>query len=107
MDEKWTEIRKRKALGVAGALGVSVLLACGYTPSTTDGQTIYREACASCHAVPPAIGPNLVGMRLTPEILSKKLDTGGKGMPKFPGIKGEARQNLANFIVGMKSSSGN
>ena len=106
MDEKWTEIRKRKALGVICAWAVSVLLACGYTPRTTDGQTIYREACASCHAVPPAIGPNLVGMRLTPEILSKKLDTGGKGMPKFPGIKGEARHNLVKFIVSMKSPSG-
>jgi len=106
MNKKWTEIRKRKALGVAGALGVSALLACGYTPRTTDGQTIYREACASCHAVPPAIGPNLVGMRLTPEILAKKLDTGGKGMPKYPGIKGEARENLIRFVLDMKSPSG-
>jgi len=106
MDEKGTGIWQGKTLRAAGALGVWVLLACGYTPRTTDGQTIYREACASCHAVPPAIGPNLVGMRLTPEILSKKLDTGGKGMPKFPGIKGEARQNLVKFIMGMKSPSG-
>jgi len=106
MDNKWIVIRQRGTFGVASALGVSVLLACGYTPGTTDGQTIYREACATCHAVPPAIGPNLVGMRLTPEILSKKLDTGGKGMPKFPGIKGEARQNLITFIMGMKSPSG-
>jgi hypothetical protein len=107
MDHKWTVIRQRATFGTACALGISILLACGYFPGTTDGQAIYREACAPCHAVPPAIGPNLVGMRLTPEILSKKLDTGGKGMPKFPGIKGEARQNLIKFILDMKSPSGN
>jgi len=106
MDDKGIVIRRKMTCGAAGALGVLVLLACGYTPGTTDGQAIYREACAPCHAVPPAIGPNLVGMRLTPEILSKKLDTGGKGMPKFLGIKGEARQNLITFIMGMKSPSG-
>ena len=106
MDDKGIAIRQKVTLGMACALGVSVLLACGYTPGTTDGQTIYREACASCHAVPPAVGPNLVGMRLTPEVLSKKLDAGGKGMPKFPGIKGEARQNLIKFILDMKSPSG-
>jgi len=106
MGHRGIVIRSRMTSGAACALGVWVLVACGYTPGTTDGQAIYREACATCHAVPPAVGPNLVGMRLTPEILSKKLDTGGKGMPKFPGIKGEARQNLITFILEMKSPSG-
>jgi mono/diheme cytochrome c family protein len=106
MDGKRIVIHQRLVPALAGVLAASVFLACGYTPHTTDGQVIYREACASCHAVPPAIGPNLVGMRLTPEVLSKKLDAGGKGMPKFPGIKGEARQNLIKFVLDMKSPSG-
>ena len=100
---------------VYGRCGVSALavwglvfLACTtYRPTTTDGRTIYREACASCHAVPPATGPNLVGMRLTPERVAQTLDRGGKKMPAFPGIQGEARRNLIQYVVTLQSPNGN
>ncbi len=88
-------------------LSLAFLACTTYRPTTTDGRTIYREACASCHAVPPATGPNLVGMRLTPEKVAQTLDRGGKKMPAFPGIQGEARRNLIQYVVTLQSPNGN
>ncbi len=88
-------------------LSLAVLACTTYRPATTDGRTIYREACAPCHAVPPATGPNLVGMRLTPDRVGQTLDTGGKKMPAFPGIQGKARRNLIQYVVTLPSPNGN
>ncbi len=79
------------------------MAACGrspYRPSTDEAATIYLEACTACHQG-GAEGPDLAGRRLTAADVEARLDRGGKGMPSFPGIRGEARRNLVAFVVRM------
>jgi mono/diheme cytochrome c family protein len=88
----------------AVALGV-LLMACGrspYRPETADGGSIYHEACAPCHEGNPDHG--LRGLDLQPETVERRLRRGGRGMPAFPGIRGEARQNLVRYVVEMSLS---
>ena len=87
-----------------GALfgAASLLLACTrspYTPSGTDGGSIYREACAPCHESSP--GRTLRGLDLSPETVERRISWGGRGMPAFPKIRGEARENLVRYVVVM------
>ena len=82
-----------------------LLLACGrspYTPTSDDAPTIYMEACLPCHQGGPA-GPSLAGKALTPETVSRRLDRGGEGMPSFPGIRGETRARLVDYVVRLSS----
>ncbi len=97
---------RRWALGgVAPALGVglilaALLLACERSPYRSeerDTATIYMEACLPCHGGGTS-GPSLTGRKLTPEAVEKKLRWGGRGMPSFPGIRGQARRDLVDYV---------
>lgn len=69
-----------------------------YKPATSDAGTVYMEACLPCHQDGPN-GPSLAGRDLTAEAVERRLARGGRGMPSFPGIRGEARTNLVAFVV--------
>ncbi len=94
----------RTALAVLGLCAVAALAACSssaYKPDTDDGGTIFMEACRPCHSGPSSPGGSLAGRNLTDPKVAGRLDSGGKGMPSFPGIKGQARTNLIRFVVRM------
>ena len=89
-----------------GALALLLLAGCGgspYKPATDEPATIYMEACASCHQGSDA-GPSLVGLNLAPAQVEERIARGGKGMPSFPGIRGEARSNLVGFVVKLSAA---
>jgi len=95
--------RAARFLGVWALAGL--LLACGrssYRPQTTDGGSIYREACAPCHE--GNAGHGLRGLDLQPQAVERRLRWGGRGMPAFPQIRGEARQNLVRYVTEMSRS---
>ncbi|MGC8763615.1 MAG: c-type cytochrome [Acidobacteriota bacterium] len=97
-------MRRLPAFLVATALAI-LWLACArspYTPSATDGGSIYREACAPCHE--GTAGHSLRGLDLKPEAVERRLRWGGRGMPAFPRIEGEARRNLALYVAEMSRS---
>jgi mono/diheme cytochrome c family protein len=82
-------------------LGAFVAMGCigsPYKPTVSDAATIYLDACVSCHQGGPN-GPSLAGRHLSAETVEKRLARGGRGMPAFPRIRGEARANLVAFIV--------
>jgi mono/diheme cytochrome c family protein len=94
----------------AGALFLGAALAMGctgspYRPAAADAATIYLEACVSCHQGGPN-GPSLAGRHLSAEVVEKRLSRGGRGMPAFPHIRGEARANLVSFIVRLSGDGG-
>ena len=94
----------RAALPVLALCAAAALTACsssGYKPDTDDGGTIFMEACRPCHAGPSSPGGSLTGRNFTERQVAARLSSGGKGMPSFPGIKGEARTNLIRFVVRM------
>ncbi len=94
----------RAALPVLALCAVAALTACsssGYKPDTDDGGTIFMEACRPCHSGPSSPGGGLAGRNLTEVRVAARLRSGGKGMPSFPGIKGQARSNLIRFVVRM------
>lgn len=103
-----TDRRRRAGKRGASALPALALLAlaslaCGrspYRPVTDEPATIYMEACLPCHQG-GAEGPPLAGRKLTPGAVEARLDRGGKGMPSFPRIRGEARRNLVDFVVNL------
>ena len=83
----------------------ALFLACGrspYKPSSDDAATIYMDACLPCHQG-SSTGPSLAGRTLSKEAVIQRLDHGGKGMPSFPGIKGEARTELVAYVVRLSS----
>jgi len=87
------------------AVGATLVLACGrspYKPSSDDAATIFMDACLPCHQG-SSNGPSLAGRALTKEAIAQRLDHGGKGMPSFPGIKGEARTELVAYVVQLSS----
>lgn len=91
----------------AGCLVVAaaLVLACErspYKPSSDDAASVYMEACLPCHQGGSS-GPSLAGLALTPETVTERLDKGGKDMPSFPGIRGEARANLVAYVVRLSS----
>lgn len=97
--------RKRATASVnamAGLLLVAVgFLGCDrspYGPSTDEPATVYMEACAPCHQGGSA-GPALAGRHLTTQAVEARLSRGAKGMPSFPGIRGEARRKLVAFVI--------
>ncbi len=94
----------RAALPVLALCAIAVLATCsssGYKPDTEDGGTIFMEACRPCHAGPSSPGGSLAGRNLTERQVADRLSSGGKGMPSFPGITGQARTNLIRFVVRM------
>jgi mono/diheme cytochrome c family protein len=89
-------------------LGAVVAVGCTgspYRPTTSDAATLYLEACVSCHQGGPN-GPSLAGRHLSAGAVEKRLDRGGRGMPAFPRIRGEARANLVAFIVRLSGNQG-
>lgn len=84
-------------------LSAALFVACDrspYQPATDEPATTYMEACVPCHQGGPA-GPALAGRHLTARSVEAKLDRGGNGMPAFPGIRGEARRKLVDFVVAL------
>jgi hypothetical protein len=78
----------------------TLILACDrspYRPPNDDPASTYMEACFPCHVGGPS-GPQLAGRKLSPESVEKKLRWGGRGMPSFPGIRGQARRDLADYV---------
>jgi len=99
-----------KSFRASGAILLGVVVAMGctgspYRPTVSDAATIYLEACVSCHQGGPN-GPSLAGRHLSLETVEKRLDRGGRGMPAFPRIRGEARANLVSFIVRLSNDGG-
>lgn len=87
------------------ALLAGLSLACSrsaFSPSTADGGTIYREACAPCHE--GSGDHDLKGLDLAPKTVERRLRWGGRGMPAFPHIRGEARENLVGYVTRMSRS---
>lgn len=98
-----------RAGAVSAVLLVLALAACsssGYKPDSEDGGTIFMEACRPCHAGPSSPGGSLAGRGLTERQVVARLKSGGRGMPAFPGITGEARENLVDFVVRMSRPQG-
>jgi hypothetical protein len=94
---------------VLATLSMAALVACSsssYKPQSRDGGTIFMEACRPCHAGPSSPGGSLAGRGLTERQVVARLKSGGRGMPAFPGIRGEARDNLVRFVVGMSRPQG-
>jgi mono/diheme cytochrome c family protein len=99
----------KRAGAVLAALSMAALVACSsssYKPDSQDGGTIFMEACRPCHAGPSSPGGGLAGRNLTARQVVARLQSGGRGMPAFPGISGEARDNLVRFVVGMSRPQG-
>lgn len=97
-------MRRHRIFLLAVALP-GMFLACSrssYRPATADGGSIYREACAPCHEGSP--GHSLRGLDLAPRTVERRLAWGGRGMPAFPRIRGEARRNLARYVAEMSRS---
>jgi hypothetical protein len=100
--------RVATGLRILALLAGALALSCGssrYEPSSDSPGAIYLEACASCH-VGGASGPSLAGRRLTPEAVEEKIAGGARGMPAFPGIRGEARRGLAEYVSRISQPDG-
>ena len=84
----------------AGLILAALLIACERSPYRSgerDAGTIYMEACLPCHGGSTS-GPSLTGRNLSPEAVEKKLRWGGRGMPAFPGIRGQSRRDLVDYV---------
>jgi cytochrome c551 len=100
--------RVATGLTILALLAAAFALSCGssrYAPSSDDPGTIYLEACAPCHRGGSS-GPSLAGRRLTPEAVALKIARGSRGMPAFPGIQGEARRKLAQYVSRISQPEG-
>lgn len=73
-----------------------------YVAETTDGKLIFQQACAVCHGVQGEgtfKGRPLSGRGLPVEFVKEAVTDGrGAKMPAFPGINGEALEQLARFV---------
>lgn len=79
---------------------------CGAGDSeSTDGETIFSQSCASCHALEAAgstgtIGPNLDESSATLEEAIEQIVNGGGAMPAFEGqLTEEQIQAVAEYVV--------
>jgi mono/diheme cytochrome c family protein len=73
-----------------------------YEAETTDGRLIFQQACASCHGVQGEgtfKGKPLAGLGLPVDYIKDAVTDGrGAKMPAFPGIHGEALEQLAQYV---------
>ncbi len=78
-------------------------------PSSTEGRTVFAEACTRCHG-PEGEGkggaPRLRGRGLPPGTVRSMVMGGRLAMPKFPNIRSEALANLARCVSRLKWERG-
>lgn len=79
---------------------------CGAGDSeSTDGETIFNQSCASCHALEAAgstgtIGPNLDDSDIALEAAIEQIRNGGGAMPAFEGqLTDEQIDAVAQYVV--------
>ncbi len=74
-------------------------------PLSSEGRTVFEEACARCHG-PGGEGkggsPRLRGRGLGPAYVRKMVRGGYRAMPRFPNIRGEALLNIARYVGDLK-----
>ena len=83
---------------------------CGAGDSeSTDGETIFNQSCASCHALKAAgstgtIGPNLDDSDIALEAAIEQIRNGGGAMPAFADTLSEEQiQAVAEYVVENRS----
>ncbi len=73
---------------------------------TTDGARLFQEVCAQCLGFKGEgrvnLTPPIRGRNLPVERIKSVVQRGGQKMPPLPFIKGEALENVARFVAGMK-----
>ena len=78
----------------------------GTSSGTTDGAAIFRETCAQCHGFKGEgrvnLTPPLRGRNIPVGRVKAIVQGGGQKMPPLLFIKGEALENVARFVSGMK-----
>ncbi len=78
----------------------------GMSSGTTDGAAIFQEVCAQCHGFKGEgrvnLTPPIRGRNIPIERVKAIVQGGGQKMPPLPFIKGEALENVARFVAGMK-----
>jgi cytochrome c6 len=82
----------------------------GGQTESTDGETIFNQSCASCHAFQAAgstgtIGPNLDESQIALEAAIEQIRQGGGGMPAFADtLTNEQIQAVAEYVVENRGS---
>ena len=71
-----------------------------------DGLAIYSQACAACHGERGEgrreLGNPLRGRALPPAYIKEVVRRGRNRMPALPHIRGEALENVAKFVNGLR-----
>jgi cbb3-type cytochrome c oxidase subunit III len=86
---------------VAGAKGPE---AKSETTESTDGETIFKSQCASCHTLKDAgttgtIGPNLDQLKPALDRVRRQVENGGGAMPAFKGRLTDAQiEAVAKYV---------
>ena len=104
------------AVFAGGAFALSKLhLAKPGTPKTSGkvhlgdtyrGETIFSQACASCHGEGGkggGIGPRLAGAAIPLEVAKAQIDNGGGSMPAGL-VKGQQEQDVLAYLAGILAS---
>lgn len=87
------------------ALVVTSLVGCGkandYTPpADATGETIFSTACSNCHKPVSADVAMVISEKMaSKEAIIKQVQSGSMRMPSFTGIKGEAADRLAEYVL--------
>ncbi|UUY01827.1 cytochrome c [Svornostia abyssi] len=77
------------------------------TAAEADGREMFRQNCATCHALADAaaagaVGPNLDELRPAPELTVNAIKLGrARGQGQMPAglLSGEDAENVANYIA--------
>ena len=105
----------KKALPFLGLAAVLALVAfllsyqsdlSGTYSGTTDGATVFRETCSQCHGFQGEgvvnITPPLRGREISVEEVKSIVRNGRLKMPPLSFIRGEALENVAKYVSGLK-----
>jgi cbb3-type cytochrome c oxidase subunit III len=90
---------------VASVAGINGPTSGAAAPSkSTDGKTIFKENCASCHTLADAgatgtVGPNLDQLKPPVDRVRSQVITGGGAMPAFKGTLTDAQiEAVAKYV---------
>ncbi len=87
------------------ALVITSLVGCGkannYTPpADATGEAIFSTACTECHKPLSASVAMVLSEKMNnKEAIIKQVQSGSMRMPSFAGIKGDAANRLAEYIL--------
>lgn len=74
--------------------------------TTGDGLAIYSQTCAACHGERGEgrreLGNPLRGRALPPAYIKEVVRRGRNKMPALPHIRGEALENVARYVNGLR-----